>query len=120
MSYIATIRIHALPRLPNGWHGHWAVVAKERKQWHKWVGESLAFNIPAIPIEKCKVVCTRFSSVEPDYDNLTASFKPVIDGLKVNKVIKDDKSSCIVDRLYRWQKSQQRKGYIEVYIEELK
>lgn len=119
MKYVCNIKIQSLPKLLNGAHGHWATVAKARKQWHKWVAEELSFNIPKTPLERCKIVCTRFSSAEPDFDNLVASFKAVIDGLKVAGVIKDDKSSCILERVYRWQKAPQKKGYVEVYVEEL-
>lgn len=45
---------------------------------------------PANPLTSFQITATRHSSRFLDYDNLIASLKPAIDGLKLSKVILDD------------------------------
>jgi Holliday junction resolvase RusA-like endonuclease len=119
MKYFHKIRINALPRIPNGREPHWAVVNKDRKNWHKWVGDQFLMNRPSAPLQACHVWVCRGSSSQPDYDNLVASFKPVIDALKVNKIISDDKDLVILQRQYTWTKAKAGKGFIELSIQEV-
>lgn len=120
MTYKARIIINALPKITsNGSHGHWASRLRERKKWHKWVADEIGFNRPKKPLQACRIECVRYSAKEPDFDNLAASFKPVIDGLKNCGVIEDDKSSCVVERVYRWAKAPMGKGAIEVVVDEI-
>ncbi len=74
---------------------------------------------PPRPLSLCAIYCTRFSSMECDYDNLTISFKSVIDGLKDAGVIVDDKSSCVKERKYFWEKAKRGQGRINVVVLEL-
>lgn len=73
---------------------------------------------PAKPLERCALIITRHSSSEPDFDNAVASAKPLVDGLKDAGVIVDDKSSCIVERKYLWEKAPPKKGFVTVRVEE--
>lgn len=45
---------------------------------------------PDQPLEKFTISITRYGTRYLDYDNLIASFKPYIDGLKLAGIIKDD------------------------------
>lgn len=45
---------------------------------------------PAQPLENFQISVSRQSSRTLDYDNLIASLKPYIDGLKLSGIIKDD------------------------------
>lgn len=47
-------------------------------------------NVPDKPLEKFNLSITRFGTKPLDYDNLIASFKPYIDGIKLAGIIKDD------------------------------
>lgn len=45
---------------------------------------------PGKPLEKFSISIVRHASSYLDWDNLIASFKPAIDGLKMSGIIKDD------------------------------
>lgn len=45
---------------------------------------------PAQPLENFRLSIVRYGAKTLDYDNLIASFKPYIDGLKKSEIIKDD------------------------------
>lgn len=95
-----------LPKGPNSSFGiHWAIKARERKKWREQVVIACIGKAPPIPLSKCAIQCTRVSKKEMDYDNMVASFKPVIDGLVDAKIIKDDDSSVIVQREYKYEKN---------------
>lgn len=114
--YCLEIFIGELPRTPNGSHGHWRVKAAATKLWRTRV-EGLARPFkPESPLSLAKVTCTRFSSHEPDFDNLVSSFKPLVDGLKAAGVIVDDKSAHL-EREYLWQKASPRHGRITIRVE---
>lgn len=116
--YILEITLYGLPKT-NAGHTHWAKAGAERRKWRKHAS-SLAFpQRPRSPLSKCRLTCTRFSTVAPDYDNLSISFKSVIDGLKDAKIIVDDKPSCVVDRKYLWEKAKRGQGRITVRVEEI-
>lgn len=116
---IITFEIPQLPKTPNSigkasiWHSH-----NERKKWRMLVAFALIKKVPSKPMEKANITCTRFSSREPDLDNLFSSFKFVIDAIKNCGVIKDDKSSCISLKC-NWQKSKPKEGKIKVEIQEV-
>ena len=73
-------------------------------------------GLPPKPLKQASITLTRFSSVEPDYDNLVISFKPIIDGLRDAGVIVDDKFSVIGRPSYEWQKSPRNQGRIRVEV----
>lgn len=117
MSYSLTFEITALPPTTNGSHGHWRKKAKIAKQWRQLtLALAIRNGIPPKPLEKADLVLTRFSAVEPDYDNLVISFKPVIDGLRDAGVLTDDKMSVIGVPSYQWQKTTRNLGKIRVEV----
>lgn len=109
-----------LPILPasltNNGHGHWAKKHKQKRQVTDLVKFAIHMYRPKKPLEKARVVLTRHSASEPDFDNLVASFKPVIDALVEAGVIIDDKSSVIGQPEYRWKKAKPKQGSIEVWV----
>jgi hypothetical protein len=111
------IRLNGLPKTPNGSHGHWRSAAGERKKWRTAVYMTAFFKRPPEPLKKAILTCIRFSSVEPDQDNLAASFKGCIDGLKDAGIIVDDKSSCVVKRTYLWMKAPPKEGSVKICVE---
>ena len=54
---------------------------------------------------KVSITYTRYSVVEPDIDNLCASFKHIGDSLVKAGIIKDDKPSIIADFIPRYGKA---------------
>jgi Holliday junction resolvase RusA-like endonuclease len=118
VSYYASFILEGLPKTTNGSHGSWRAAAAERKRWRQAAHMAAkSYNlIPDKPLEQACIKCVRHSSVEPDYDNLSISFKSVIDGLKDAGVIADDKSTVIISREYLWQKAPRSKGWIRVEV----
>ena len=123
------IEINTLPKTPNSigkasiWHS-----VRERKKWRQLLfrPQATMHRSPVIlqgqiipkPLKKAKLTLTRCSSREPDLDNLYSSFKFVIDALKFNGFIEDDKPSNI-DLKCKWEKAKQKEGKIKIEIEEL-
>lgn len=114
--YYLRFELGGLPKLPNGGHCHWRTIHEERKKWKGWVRVMAAGRTPTKPLARAKLKLTRFSSVEPDYDNLAASFKAVIDGLRMAGVILDDRSANIGTPQFSWEKCASRKGKIVVEV----
>lgn len=75
---------------------------------------------PASPLIQCEMILTRFSTRECDFDNLVASFKPVVDGLKDAGVILDDSSKVIVRREYRHRPAKPKQGKVRIEVIEVK
>lgn len=83
------------------WRYRWT----HAKRWKAIVAASLVgMKQPETPLPRAQLILTRCTAVEPDPDNLAASFKPVIDGLREAGVIENDRS-CNVDICYRWRKA---------------
>lgn len=121
MSYRLDITIDGLPVTANGCRrlGHWSKVSKATKSWKTSVwAMALQAGRPNAPLAKAKLTLVRYSSVEPDFDGLVHSFKPVIDGLKLAGVILDDKRAVVGQPEYEWQRADPRAGRIRVIVEE--
>lgn len=113
--------IGGLPKsVLNGSHGNHFAKAAERQKWKRWAMHAIAIdplrNKECEPLGKAYVVLTRASSREPDFDNLVATFKPILDSLVVMGVIVDDKSSVIGQPEYRWEKAKPKQGSIRVEV----
>lgn len=117
--YRLEFELVGLPSTANSHKAHWAVAGKERKKWRLATKMRTFLQRPSQPLTACRLTCTRFSSSEPDHDNLVQSFKSVIDGLKDAGIIKDDKSSIVKERKYLWEKVARDEGRISVLVEEL-
>lgn len=111
-----TINLPGLPSNFNSHHSGWLMASIERKKWRKLVAKAALFQRPERPYSKCEIVCTRFSSVKPDADNLAISFKSCLDGLKDAHVIEDDRDSCVVKREYRHEKVKPREGRVSIEV----
>ncbi len=118
--YSFEFEINELPKPINRQQGmHWRQKSQYVKVWHNMVGAKIAGHKPSIPLMKARLTLTRMSSVEPDFDGLVSSFKPVIDGLIVCGVIVNDKMTNIGQPRYSWVKARPGKGGIKVRIEEV-
>lgn len=118
MIYKLDFYLPGLPPTTNGSHGHWRAAAAKRKEWRQASCFVASGNRPPEPLRNAKLTLTRFSSNRPDFDNLTISFKSVVDGLKDAKVIHDDKDSVIIERVYQWEKAPPKKGKIRIQVED--
>jgi Holliday junction resolvase RusA-like endonuclease len=116
VSYRLEFELAGLPPMENG-HKHWAVAGKARREWRARTRMRVFMQRPPEPLTSVRIVCTRFSSVEPDRDNLARSFKSVIDGLKDGGIIKDDKPSIVKQFVSLWEKAARDKGKIRVLVE---
>lgn len=118
MTYRIEFRLDGLPPMENG-HKHWAVAGKARRDWRGRTRMRVFMQRPPTPLTSVKIVCTRFSSVEPDRDNLARSFKSVIDGLKDGGIILDDRPSIVKEFISLWERAPKGKGAISICVEEL-
>jgi Holliday junction resolvase RusA-like endonuclease len=118
MGYNYKFEIMGLPKMANGGHGHWRAEHASRKKWHELVGQQLLGRVPRRPLKRTRVIFTRCSSSEPDFDGLVHGFKPVRDALVKFGVLEDDKPRNLVGEYY-WEKAAPKKGRIRVEIEEI-
>lgn len=111
------------PKLPkiitNGPQGSWWSAHREAKRWHKLILNHIVLNRlkPIEPFKKVKLTLVRYSSVRPDFDNLHASFKYVVDGLVRAGVLIDDCDAVIVERSVRHEKVKALNGRITIEVE---
>lgn len=117
--YRLEIELPGLPPTTNGAQGSWRAAAGKRKFWRTATCILAKAKRPQSPLTSCRITATRFSSAEPDYDNLVISFKSVIDGLKDAGVINDDKNSVVKERLYLWFRAPKGKGRVGIVVEEI-
>lgn len=116
--YEHSFEIHELPKMSNGSHGSWMQEHRRRKKWHRMVGQWLMGRTPPRPIQRARVVFTRCSSVEPDYDGLVHGFKPIRDALVKWGVLEDDRPRNL-EGVYLWEKALRKQGKVRVEIREL-
>lgn len=111
------LHIPWLPLLPNrkGQKRHWAVEHKYRKAWHTAVRAALGTQRPPEPWPHSHLTLTRRSDKQPDEDNLMASWKPVIDGLRACGVIEDDSPKHVIVRS-NWKHAPRGQGAISVVV----
>ena len=111
--------IPGLPDTPNRkQNASWKSTHFRAKKWKDWVGVRCLGRKPVKPLPRARLVLTRHSSVEPDPDNLAASFKPVIDGLRYAGVIENDRSANVQIQL-TWRLAPASMGKISVEVEEV-
>jgi hypothetical protein len=118
MTKVAEFEIQGLPMTINAiGRKHWSFKMKEAKRWKNLVLEQCVFmRIYGINLGSAVLVLTRHSSQESDFDGLASSFKHVIDGLVLAKVIVDDKPSIIGSPTYIWKKAPKGQGKITIEI----
>lgn len=121
--YSFKLRIDKLPERFNQRQGaSWKSRHMNSKMWFHLVGMAMKTNniyCPDSPLTKAKLKFIRHSSVEPDFDGLVQSFKPVVDALKKCGVIEDDRMSVIGQPSYEWFVTSPKKGFIEIQVEEI-
>lgn len=114
-----TLDIPGLPPLNSADGLSWS---GRRQLRQKWVGHVrnavLEAGRPAEPMTKARVTITRFSSSEPDSDNLYFGAKFLLDGLVAARVIADDKPSVIGMPVCAWEYAPRGQGRVRIVVEE--
>jgi Holliday junction resolvase RusA-like endonuclease len=120
MSYVLEIEIPVLPRSQtNNFGSHWGRSA-DKKKWLNLVYYAIKEakrRPPDEPLQSATLTFTRRSSAQPDYDNLVASTKPVLDAFVRLLVIQDDSPKIIGYPTYAWEYAAPKKGGIRVRVE---
>lgn len=120
--YQGSFELKYLPKIiSNGSKGSWRAAWAEAKRCHLYVADAITIHRlrPATPLEKAKLILTRYSSSEPDSDNLYSSFKHIVDGLvKAHVLINDKPSNVGIPEIY-WVKCKPKQGKIRIEIYEL-
>ena len=107
---------------------HWAIRKRERDDWRwiVWNAVNAAGGPPAEPLTRASFVATRFSSIQPDYGNLTESWKPILDALcrqpRGCGVLLDDGPRVVAyrDQFYNWARVAPGRGYLTLQIMEIR
>jgi Holliday junction resolvase RusA-like endonuclease len=120
---LLSFELRGLPPTLNA-RRHWRVKYQQDKQWKQDVRVEVWRRFPSeeklkaagFPLKAAHIICTRFSSNQCDFDNLAASFKPVIDSLK-ELIIWDDNPNVLKKNTdYFWEKAPPGKGKIKVEV----
>ena len=120
VTYRIEFEIPGLPNLNSASNLHWRTKKRNKDRWQTWVRSSVnAQGVPKRLLDQASVACTRYSSSEPDSDNLAESFKPLIDAL-VGLVVTDDSPEVLgsADGRYRWEYAPPKKGFVRMVIKE--
>lgn len=113
------IEIKGLPKLPNiSMYKHWTTKYRDVQKWKRLVINACYGKAPSAPLQKAKIIYTRYSAKKPDYDNCVSSFKALQDGLKEAGIIIDDSWNTITS-VYAWETAKQRQGRIKIEIREM-
>lgn len=118
--YRLKFEIEGLPQLINqlAWE-HWTKKKKHNDKWKHLVGLAVSGREPKEPLIKAKLILTRCSSKRPDFDGLVSSWKSLIDGLVLSKVIIDDNQDVIGQSEFNWERVGPREGKVRMEVIEL-
>jgi Holliday junction resolvase RusA-like endonuclease len=118
MSYKLELEINTIPPLLNrSIRTNRYARYKNDKAWIDIIFFKTRNKIPSKPLERYSLKLIRCSPREPDYDNLVASFKPVVDALRKADILKDDRYSNSGQWDVHWIKTpkKEQKIIIQVY-----
>ena len=124
MSYRLHFRHDRLPDMnTRASRRHAYVQSGIAKRWREIVeGYVLEAGKPDKPLEVARVTLVRHSSVQPDYDNMAASWKSaILDPLVKHGVLANDRPKNFVGGHpdYAWAPAPRGKGYVTVTVEEI-
>lgn len=118
--YRLSIFLDFLPDIQlNSSHGHWASRYTKIRKVKATVGFSVFEHKPKEPLKQARLTLVRHSTRQPDFDNLVASFKPVIDALTEYQIIVNDKPENIGQPSYNWVKCARVSQGISILVEEV-
>ena len=109
-----TITIDEVAPMLNGSKGlknmHFQVYRKLRDRWIWLIASQTRQKIKG----KVRVIYTRSSVIAPDWDNISASFKPIGDALVTNGVIEDDNPMVVTEFIPRWRKAKNNNDLLTI------
>jgi hypothetical protein len=124
---VIEFEIPLLLKLPNTLSGrHWSAAMAQRKKLAPMLSLALSQYFGAAPMERAHVTVTRYSigPVRPDWDNLFASAKPLIDLLLVRTerhphsfgLIVDDDPKRLIPFMFseRCEKRSQQRTHVKI------
>lgn len=111
-----TFRLDYLPPM-NTAHTrrHWSVAHRERQKAEMLVFAALPKGARSLCLKRASIVLTRHSAKEPDAENLSMSFKGIVDSLVTLGVLEDDSPRHLV-REYRWSPAKRGEGFVTVEV----
>jgi len=74
---------------------------------------------PFPPLSCARLVCIRHSSVMADRVNVALSFKPIVDGLVLHGVLRNDSPKVLIEERYEWSAAPPGLGFCELLLEEV-
>lgn len=92
---------------------------RQKKEWKNIVWMLTAGKRPTEPLKRAKLTLIRHSTTRPDPDGLTSSFKHIIDGLVIARVLENDRYENISFPNYDWSHAPAGKGHCTVIVEEI-
>jgi len=117
--YTLEFELQGLPRSQTNNYANWRTRHKDKKYWEDLIWINTIGKRPADPVLRAHITITRCSTTEPDFDNLVASGKPLLDGLVKCRIILDDKPSVIGHPTYLWEKAKRGHGKVKIRVEEV-
>lgn len=120
MRYELTVDIPGLPETINEVLAMKLRARMSRKAyWKEMVWGSVQGKKPPAPIKRAQLTLTRFSSTRPDPDGLTSTFKHLIDGLVIARVLENDRFENIGFPTYLWESRPKGKGFVRIHLVEV-
>lgn len=119
MTYSLKFKLEGLPAMGLNARRHWRQIRGKRgenREWYTMVAMATAGKCPPEPLRLANVCLIRRSSVEPDFEGLVGSFKPILDALTRLRIIQDDSVRVIGQPDYQWQRARPTEGMIEVTV----
>ncbi len=86
------------------------------KQWKGATIRVASPYRPDKPWKHVKLILTRYSSSQPDYDGLVIGFKHIVDGLVDAGILENDKLSNTGPWDCRWHKCKPKEGKIGIQV----
>lgn len=96
---------------------HWATRKRLSDLWNRIVGFHILANKPRRPLARARLTLTRRGMREMDFDNMAGSWKVVVDSLRHNGVLKDDKIENIGMPKFLFEKVKRKDVGIVVLVE---
>lgn len=120
MAYRIAFELEGAPVLQSAGSGgaHWSSRRKIRKRWRDVVAwKCRELGRPRRPLPRARVTLTRYSPRACDFDNLVASFKPVLDGLVDGGVLAGDAPEHLEGGQARYRREPRGRVGIRVEVE---
>ncbi len=119
MSYTLEFKLEGLTKMSNQLlRGHWRVKHAHAVKWKRATARACLHLKPPQHLVHAALELTRCSAVEPDFDGLVSGFKPIIDALVECGIIITDKTACIGQPKYSWEKCAPKAGHLRIKVEQ--